>query len=330
MINQILPYVLLIIGFVFLVKGADLFVDGSSALATLLRIPSIVIGLTIVALGTSTPELAVSVSAAFTGDNEIALSNVVGSNFFNLLFVVGVCAVIKPVVVTPLMKKRDMPFSLISTAVVLGFVYIGSGFSIDGDADYGIARIAGAILLVLFAVYIVILVHSALKNRLEGDSYKSYKPAKCLLLILIGLVGIILGGRIVVNNAKIIAASLGMSETLIGLTIVAIGTSLPELVTSIVAARNGESDMALGNVIGSNTLNLLLILGLSALVHPIELGSSGIESIIDLILLVAVNIIAIIISFKGNIFSRKSGVFMLIIYAVYFAYIIFRNYSAAF
>lgn len=326
-INYTLPYIWLIVGFILLVKGADFFVEGSSSAANLLKIPTVIIGLTIVALGTSAPELAVSVSASFSGYNEIAVGNVIGSNFFNLLVVVGVCAIIKPITVTRTLQKRDMPFSALATLIVLGFVYVGSGFTIDGDHDYGIARFSGIALVILFIVYLVILIHFALKNRQQGNSYKIRKPLVCAILILVGLAGIVIGGRLVVDNAKIIAATLGMSESLIGLTVVALGTSLPELVTSVVAAKKGDSDMALGNVIGSNTLNLLLVLGLSAVVHPIELNSAGIESIIDLILLIMVNVIVIVMAFKSNIFAKKAGFTMVLIYVAYTAYIIMRNYK---
>lgn len=323
----ILPCIWLIIGFVCLVKGADFFVDGSSSVAKLLKVPSIIIGLTIVAMGTSAPETAVSVSAALADANGIAVGNVVGSNFFNLLAVVGICALMQPIKVTKALVKRDFPFSILATFILLGFVYIGSNYSIDGDLDYGIARFSGVMLLILFVFYIVILIHSAIKNREEGDIISAYGPIKSIMLIIVGLVGIIIGGNLVVDNAKIIAAALGMSDALIGLTVVAFGTSLPELVTSVVAAKKGESDMALGNVVGSNIFNLLLVLGVSAVVNPIELGASGIDSIIDIIMLIAVNIVVFIMILKNNTLRVKSGIVMLAMYFVYLVYIMARNYD---
>ncbi|MGN1319190.1 MAG: calcium/sodium antiporter [Lachnospirales bacterium] len=327
LINQILPYIWLIVGFVCLVKGADFFVEGSSSVAKLLKIPPIIIGLTIVAMGTSAPETAVSVSAALSGLNGIAVGNVVGSNFFNLLVVVGICAVLQPVKITKSLLRRDFPFSILVTLLLLGFVYIGSNFAIDGDNDYGIARFSGVALIILFIVYIVMLVHSAIKNREEGESINAHSPLGSVFLIIVGLLGITIGGNLVVNNAKIIAATLGMSEALIGLTVVAFGTSLPELVTSIVAAKKGECDMALGNVIGSNIFNLLLVLGLSSIVHPIELGESGLESIVDLILLTAANIVVLLMVLKNKTLRFKAGIVMLLMYGAYMAYIIARNYD---
>lgn len=326
-LNNILPYIWLVVGFVCLVKGADFFVDGSSSIAKLFKISPIIIGLTIVAMGTSAPEAAVSVSAALSGVNGIAVGNVVGSNFFNLLVVVGLCALLQPVKVTKTLLKRDFPFSILSTAILLGFVYIGSNYLIDSDGDYGIATLSGVALLVLFIVYIIVLINSALKNREEGEDIASYSPFKSILLILIGITGIVIGGNLVVDNAKIIASTLGMSDSLIGLTVVAFGTSLPELVTSIVAARKGESDMALGNVVGSNIFNLLFVLGLSSVVHPISLGPSGIDSIVDLSLLIIANIIVLLMVLKNNTLRFKGGTFMLLMYAVYMAYIIARNYG---
>lgn len=325
---MILPLIWLVIGFVCLIKGADFFVEGSSSIAKLMKVPSIIIGLTVVAMGTSAPETAVSISAAIGGVNGIAVGNVVGSNFFNLLIVVGICALLQPVKVTRDLLRRDFPFSILATVILLGLLYVGGNFSLDIENDYGLSRFSGIAMLVLFAVYLIALIGSALKNReSETEEIASHSPAMSVFLILIGLVGIIIGGNLVVDNAKIIASALGMSDALIGLTVVAFGTSLPELVTSIVAARKGESDMALGNVVGSNIFNILLVLGISSVVHPIELGASGIDSIIDTILLIVVNIVVLVMVLKNDTLRFKGGSLMILMYILYTVYILARNYQ---
>lgn len=314
--EMVLQIVLLLLGFAALIKGADIFVDGSSSLAAIFKVPSVIIGLTIVALGTSAPELAVSTSAALKGSNEIALSNVVGSNIFNLLMVLGVCAVIRPVPIEPVIKKRDFPFSIATT--VLLFAVLGIG--VLRTADFGTVRMAdnvsevtrpiGIVLLLVFIAYIVLLILSAKKNKTEGDAVKTMSPLKSVLFILIGVALIIAGGQFVVNSAKYIAAALGMSETLIGLTVVALGTSLPELVTSIVASRKGENGLAVGNVVGSNIFNLLFILGVSAALHPIPVNFA---SMLDFAILIAASVLVYVYSLTKRI-NRLEGISMIMIY----------------
>lgn len=310
-------YLWLLIGFVLLVKGADWFVDGSSSVAKLLKVPSVIIGLTIVSLGTSAPEAAVSITAGFTGNNEIAISNVLGSNIFNLMMVVGVCAAIKAFQTDRMIMKRDFPISL-GLTVLLGI----------GLADGRISRVEGGILLVLMLSYLTLMVRSALKERKQGQvqeaetEEKQPMPAwKSILYILLGLTAIILGGQLVVDNASLIAARFGLSETLIGLTIVAIGTSLPELVTSVVAAGKGESGLALGNVIGSNIFNIIFILGASAALHPIE---TGMENMIDTIILLAVSALIYVFGLTGKKVNRWEGLICVLGYIGYTAYIIAR------
>ena len=308
--------ILLVAGFVALVKGADLFVDGSSSIAAIFKVPSVIIGLTIVALGTSAPELAVSTSAALKGSNEIALSNVVGSNIFNLLMVLGVCAVIKPLPITKVIKKRDFPLSIVVTAALFGVLAL----QMIGKVDFGavkmsdnvseVSRIIGISLLVLFIIYIVILIISAIKNKTEGEPTKTMSPLKSILFIIIGLVLIIAGGQFVVNSAKFIAAAFGMSETLIGLTVVAFGTSLPELVTSIVASRKGENELAVGNVVGSNIFNMMFILGISAALHPITVNFACMT---DFAILIVASIMVFIFALKNKI-TRAEGIVMILFY----------------
>lgn len=317
---------LLAVGFFALIKGADFFVDGSSALAKHFKVPSVIIGLTIVALGTSAPELAVSTSAAIKGANEIALSNVTGSNIFNLLGVLGVCAVIHPIPVDPAIMKRDFPISigislLTLCAVGLPFMMKGNITSAAMSDNVGeVSRIFSVILLLLFIIYIIMLIRSARKSPQQEETIESKPLWKCAVLILIGLACIIAGGQFVVNGAKAIASAFGMSETLIGLTIVAIGTSLPELVTSVVASRKGENGLAVGNVIGSNIFNFLFILGVSGTIHPIAVN---LASVTDLIFMLVISIFALVFAKTKNI-NRVEGAALLTFYAADVAFAILR------
>lgn len=324
--QMVLQIVLLVAGFVALIKGADLFVDGSSSLAAIFKVPSIIIGLTIVAMGTSAPELAVSTSAAINGSNEIALSNVVGSNLFNLLMVLGICALIKPLPLDDVIKKRDFPFSIIITIAL--FVALGVGVLKStefatvkmGDNVTTLERWMGIALIAIFVVYIIVLIRSALKNKTEGEAVKQMSPLKSVLFVLIGITLIVAGGHFVVESAKYIAAAFGMSETLIGLTIVAVGTSLPELVTSVVASRKGENGLAVGNVVGSNIFNILLILGVSGTIHPIGVNFA---SMIDIAILIATSILVFIFALRNKI-NRPQGAMMILIYIATMVFAIVR------
>lgn len=314
-------YLWLIVGFILLIKGADFFVEGSSSVAKLLRIPSIIIGLTIVAMGTSAPEAAVSLAAGIQGQNEIAISNVIGSNIFNLLVVVGVCACIKPIKVTRDLLKRDYPISIGATILLL--VMLADSFIFKHSFNT-LSRINGITLLVLFIMYMVLLVRSTIKSRAaatDEDEIPNYSALKSVMLILIGGAGIVLGGDLVVDSASEIAAAFGLSSTLIGLTIVACGTSLPELVTSIVASRKGENDLALGNVVGSNIFNLMFVLGLSSTASPIVADPLAIY---DLLVLLFFNAVILIMTIKSDTLKRYNGFIMLAMYIIYMVYIIMR------
>lgn len=320
----ILVYVYLIAGFVLLIKGADFFVDGASAVARLLKVPSVVIGLTIVAMGTSAPEAAVSITAGIAGSNEIAISNVIGSNIFNLLMVIGVCAAIHAFATDMEILKRDMPVNIAATAVLLLFLFDGK-----------LSRLEGILFLLALVVYLVIVVRAALKNRKKQsqepeDSESGEKKLTIpmiILCILGGLLAIVWGGDLVVDNAQRIALSFGMSPMLVGLTIVAMGTSLPELVTSIVASRKGESGLALGNAVGSCLFNILFILGMSSVISPIvPTGSSVMESITDTAILLGISILMLIFSATGKKVSRIEGVIYVCLYAAYMAFAILRCY----
>ncbi len=313
-------YVFLIIGFLLLIKGADLFVDGSSSIAKIFKVPSIIIGLTIVAMGTSAPELAVSLSASLQGNNEIALSNVVGSNIFNLLVVVGLCATFKTIVPAKDIIKRDLPISIISAIIVL----VGPIITYLTTGNYELSMITGFVLLICFVAYIVYLIRDARKNPVlenPDEEIKVMSPLKSAFFIVLGLAGIIVGGNFVVTGASDIAISFGLSETLVGLTIVAIGTSLPELVTSIVASRKGENELALGNAVGSNIFNLLLILGVSASISPFKVE---VQSLWDLGLVIAFSLIVLIYVAIRKKVDRLFGIAMVLMYVGYMAYVIMR------
>ena len=304
-------YVWLIVGFVLLVKGADLFVDGSASIARILRVPSVIIGLTLVAMGTSAPEAAVSITAGLTGNNEIAVGNVIGSNIFNLIFIVGICAVIKVFAVDKDILKRDFLVSIAAAVILLLMI-------LNGD----IARWEGLILIAGMAAYLVVTIRAALKERTtDTEEVKTMPVPKSIIFIIIGLAAIILGGQLVVNSASDIAISWGMSQTLVGLTIVAIGTSLPELVTSVVASRKGDSGLALGNVIGSNIFNILFILGVSSLLHPIAVSA---ESIFDSIFLIAASVVMFVYCKISKKVGRIAGIVSILAYIGYTAYIIMR------
>ena len=310
-------FVLLVVGFVLLIKGADFFVDGSSGIAKKLRVPSIIIGLTVVAMGTSLPEAAVSVSAGLKGSNSLAISNVLGSNFFNLMVVVGLCAIMSPIVVQKDVAKRDIPISIGAALMLL----------ILGGIGMTLGRVDAIVLLVLFIAFIVSLVLIALKARKESADQEEEEEGKvhpiwlCLIFIVCGAAAIIIGGDTVVDSATFIATKFGMSETLIGLTIVAVGTSLPELVTSVVAARKNEVELSLGNAIGSNIFNILLILGLAGTISPLAVIM---ENIIDVIVLIVVSTVIGLVAWKKKKLGRLEGILMVAFYVAYVVYIALR------
>lgn len=322
-----MDYILLIIGFVLLIKGADFFVDGSSSVAKILKVPTIIIGLTVVAFGTSMPELSVSVTAALRGSNDLAVSNVLGSNIFNLLVVLGCCALVKPVAAKWSLLKKEFPFSILITIILL---LVDSDFSImkilDGNQRFVLGRWAGLLFLILFVLYIYATVKSALRSRaeakdMEEEEYKTMSPLKSGIYIVIGLIGIVWGGNLVVDSASNIALTFGWSQTFIGLTIVALGTSLPELVTSVVAARKGENDLAVGNVVGSNIFNILLILGVSSFITPITLD---VTAVYDTIILIIASIVVYVSAISKREIQRKEGILFLVCYFAFFLYVFMR------
>lgn len=344
--------ILLIIGFIFLIKGADFFVDGSSSVARRFRVPALVIGMTIVAMGTSLPELSVSVAASASGSNSLAVSNVVGSNIFNLMVVLGASAIFSSLAVSRDVLRRDYPFSVFCMVLLLALGLLGMELT-RGD---------GIVFLAIFVVFLIVMVRSALVERNanepaenttnkisensenyatesttgsaantataekaedaeQASDTETISIPKSLFCILAGAIAIKLGGDWVVSGAVTIARQLGVTETLIGLTIVACGTSLPELVTSIVAARKDELDMAVGNVVGSNIFNVLLILGTAAAISPIPFLR---ENMIDIFVLLAFSLLTWIFCVSKKEISKPEGITMIALYAVYLVYICLR------
>lgn len=305
-----MEYVLLLVGFVLLIKGADFFVEGSSSLARILRIPSVIIGLTIVAMGTSAPEASVSINAALAGSNDIAISNVVGSNIFNGLVVVGVCAVLAAFQTNKDILKRDMPLNIFVSAI-LCLMFL------DGK----LSRTEGILLLAGMVLYLCFMIRSALKSREPGADIQTLSLPVSLLYIVGGLAAVIFGGDLVVDKACIIARSWGVSQNFIGLTIIAVGTSLPELVTSIVATRKGDSSLALGNAIGSNLFNILFILGMSSVISPLHVLD---ESVIDCLLLTVSAVILYLFARSKKKMTRLEGAICILLYISYTAYLLIR------
>ena len=300
-------YLLLLLGFVLLIKGADLFVDGSSSIAGILKIPSVIIGLTIVAMGTSAPEAAVSINA---GNSDISLGNIVGSNIFNLLIVIGACAVIFPAKSDEDILKRDLWWNIGVSALLLVTI-------LDGT----LSRFEGLIFLAIFIFYLGLMVRSALKNRVIRDHMEVMPLWKSLLFVAIGLGAVVWGGDLVVDNASMIAKAWGMSDALVGLTIVAVGTSLPELATSITASKKGDSGIALGNAVGSCLFNILFILGMASALTPINAVP---ELIIDTAILIAVTFLILIVAKTDKKTNHVEGILCVAAYIAYTAYIILR------
>ncbi len=306
-----MAYLWLLAGFVLLVKGADFFVDGAAGVARRFHVPSVIIGLTIVALGTSLPEAAVSITASVTGSNALAISNVIGSNIFNTLVVVGASALITPFLIQRSVIKRDLTFNIFCTVLLFCCIMTGE-----------INRWMGIGFLILLMAYLYVLIRDAMKNPAEKEEEEDQKePWKLAAFLILGGAAIMIGGDVTVDSAKTIAAQLGMSENLIGLTVVSIGTSLPELVTSITAARKGESGLSIGNAIGSNILNILFILGLSSAISPL---TANFFNLIDTGILIAVAILMFVLAWSSPKMTRSKGLFMIALYACFMVYTILR------
>ncbi|MBQ8781454.1 MAG: calcium/sodium antiporter [Oscillospiraceae bacterium] len=311
----VIQFLLLIVGFALLIKGADWFVDGASGIADRFGIPQLVIGLTIVAFGTSAPEAAVSITAALNNSAGLAVGNVVGSNILNILIILGLTALITPVAVQKSTLKYEIPYVIIIT-IVLGILG-----AIGGDLNL----IDSIILLALFVLYFVYLVKLS-KSGQPDEAPAAEEGAQkknifwLILLTIIGIVMIVIGSDVTVDAASAIATRFGMSERLIGLTIVALGTSLPELVTSVLAARKGNADIAIGNIVGSNIFNILFILGVTGLITTIPYASNFVIDTVIAVLAAVVLLLCVIN--KDRKLKRPAGAIMLGLYAVYFVYLV--------
>ncbi|WP_347160305.1 calcium/sodium antiporter [Pontibacter chitinilyticus] len=312
-------YLILIAGFVSLIFGADKLVDASSSLASRLGVPNIVIGLTIVAFGTSAPELVVNVFAATGGSTEMVLGNVLGSNIFNILAILGVCSLIRPLTVKTNTTWLEIPLSLLAAVSVL---LVSGDALLDGAAVGLISRTEGLLLLLFFAIFLVYNLRLAQGGAAgEETETKDYTYLQALLLIGLGLAGLVVGGRLIVTSAVGIAQALGLSERVIGLTVVSIGTSLPELATSVVAVRKRNVDIAIGNVVGSNIFNIFLILGLSTVIAPLPVSKS---SFLDIAVNIAASLLLFVFLFtgKGRQLVRWEGMILLACYMAYLAVLV--------
>ena len=305
-----MKYILLAAGLFLLIKGADFFVDGASSIAARLRVPSLIIGLTVVSFGTSAPEAAISISESIGGGSAISLGNIIGSNLFNLLMVIGTTSLAIPLTADADVIKRDMPVNIFATGALAVAI-------IDGV----IKSYEAVLFLAALVFYLFFVIKKALRNPIDTDDGARLSWLLSLVCIIGGLFAVVVGGDIVVDNVKMIAASLGMSETLIGLTVVALGTSLPELVTSLVAAKQGEAGIAVGNAVGSCLFNILFILGITGVIAPLRVET---ELLTDVSFLAIVTLLVYLFAAKGRKIGRLEGAICTALYAIYTAFIIMR------
>lgn len=313
----ILNAVLLIVGMALLIKGADFFVDGASKIAKSMKISSLIIGLTLVSIGTSAPELSVSITSAIAKMNDMSFGNVIGSNLFNTFMVIGVSALFVDLSVSKNMKKYDIP-------ILIGIYILLALFSFVITPGT-LSMVESIILIALLPAYIVFLIIRSKNEPYEEEEEDPRRWYINVLYVILGLAAIVIGGDLVVDNASAVATACGMSELLVGLTIVAVGTSLPELVTSIVAARKGEHDMAVGNAIGSSIFNVLLILGATSAINPLNIELSY---LVDLVVMLLSAILVFIFSFKKEKIVKWQGIVLILCYVAYLAYVVARNIMA--
>jgi cation:H+ antiporter len=318
---MILELTLLVTGFALVVKGADFLVEGASSLAKRLQIPEIVIGLTIVAFGTSAPELVVNTFASLAGKNEIVLGNIIGSNVFNTLLILGIAGLIYPLEVQRNSVRKEIPFSLL---VVVIFFFIANDHLLSSTAANRVSRLDGLILLVFFAVFLYYTFGLTKIKTGGGEQIKLHSPLKTGIFIFLGFAGLFLGGKLVVDNAVSIAQYLKVSEKLIGLTIVSMGTSLPELATSAVAAYKKRSDLAVGNVLGSNIFNLLFILGISVEIAPLPYDTAF-NFDLSILFLGTLLLFIAMFTLKSRKLDRWEALVLLSLYIVYLVWIISRK-----
>ncbi|MDO4742326.1 MAG: calcium/sodium antiporter [Candidatus Saccharibacteria bacterium] len=314
-----LQVVLLIAGFVLLIKGADWLISGASSVAANFKVSKLLIGLTIVAFGTGAPELAVSVSSILSKNTDLLLGNVVGSNILNILLLIGIASVIRPVVVKRDTVAKELPLLLLISTILI-VLFLDTPLV---NADFNmISRSDGIICLLAFGIFLYYIIAMARKNRADAKKVEKpqYKLLKSFILVVIGLTGVVLGSQLVVNSASAIATAIGISDRIIALTIVAFGTSLPELVTTVTAAKRGENELLVGNIIGSNIFNICIVLGL-----PVAIFGSitpGSFEIIDIVMLISSALLLWLVVCRDRKISRMEGVLMLTIFAVYYSYLI--------
>ena len=317
---MIVDIFLLVIGFTILIKGADLFVDGASGIATKLKIPKIFIGLTIVAFGTSLPELAVSVKSIISGNHDIVLGNVIGSNILNILLILGLSAIFRSIEIKENTIKKEIPL-MILLMILLSILLMDSLF--DNNAINNLSRSDGFIILIFFSIFIYYLIMVALKKDRKNDIIETISFPKSIIYVVLGGIMIFAGSNLAVDNSADLAKLIGVSEKTIGLTIVALGTSLPELVTGITAAKKGESEMAIGNVVGSNIFNIGIVLGL-----PVSI-LGGINRInfnyIDLLLMIFSGILLWFFAFTKRKIGKKEGIIFIFIFIIYYIYILINQ-----
>lgn len=310
---MLINFVMLIIGFVLLIKGADYFVEGAASIAGIFRVPAVIVGLTIVAFGTSAPEAAVSTTAALSGANSIAISNIIGSNIFNLLLVLGFTSFITVIPVPKLMVRREFKFLVLMTILMSVLILY----------DFKISRIDGVIFLGFLVFYVSWLIYGAVAQRTLTEIEEVKYPLWLAIIVIIGgITAVVTGGNIVVNNATDIALNLGWSEKLVGLTIVSIGTSLPELVTSFVAAKKGRVDIAVGNVVGSNIFNILFILGLSSFITPISVESA---LYVDILFMTFGTMLTYYLCRTQDNLDKREGGILILTFLSYMIFILVRN-----
>ena len=316
-----LPYLLLILGFVVLIFGADYLVKGASSIAKKLKISDLIIGLTVVSFGTSAPELAVNIMASTGGSPGMAIGNVVGSNIFNLLVIVGIAAMIRPIGLQRSLVKIEIPYAILAAFVLIAV----AGDQFMGEGSGMISRSDGITLLLFFAIFIYYIFLSAKNGQIkEEDTPKEEKVYPVMLSLFFvagGLAALIFGGDLIVDNATELARGWGMSETVIGLTIVAAGTSLPELATSVMAAYRGNSDIAIGNVVGSNIFNIFFILGISASITPLPFAGNNMA---DLVISAMATILVLVLAFRGKgiRIDKKEGALLFTLYVGYVVWLL--------
>ncbi|MBR3116207.1 calcium/sodium antiporter [Candidatus Saccharibacteria bacterium] len=320
----ILQILLLIIGFIFLIKGADWLVDGASSVASNFKISKLLIGLTIVAFGTGAPELAVSFSSLINGNTDILVGNVIGSNIINVLLLIGVAAVIHPIKVKKDTVSKELPLLLlISTALIVLILDVTLSDAIINT----FSRADAIICLLFFGIFLYYLISLARKNKKEAKKVDKpkYKLGKSFLLVILGLAGVVGGSELVVNSASFIASSIGISERIISLTVIALGTSLPELVTTVSAAKKGESDLLIGNIVGSNIFNICIVLALPVIFAG-SITPNNFQTI-DLVMLVFSSILVCLLARRGHRITRFDGILMLTIFAGYYGFLIYGAFA---